>query len=162
MIEHKMRRFAQALPQEEVMRILNEGKVAVWALGGDDGYPYAVPVNYVYCNGYIYIHSATAGHKIDAVNNNPLCSICIIDKDDVVPQKFTSYYRSIIAFGRAQIITCEDEIIMALRSLCNKYCMGFDPTDEINKFLKSILIIRIQIEKLTGKEAIELVRQRNK
>lgn len=101
MIERKMRRFRQELPQDEVLRILSTGKVAVWAVSGDDGYPYAVPVNYVYDNGCLFLHSASQGHKIDAIKRNPKCSVCIIDKDDVIPEEFTSYFRSVIAFGKA-------------------------------------------------------------
>ena len=56
MTEHKMRRFAQQLPPDEVSRILISAKFAVWAVSGDEDYPYAEPVNYVYSSGYIYIH----------------------------------------------------------------------------------------------------------
>lgn len=158
-MERKMRRFKQELPEGEVLRILNEGKVAVWAVAGDDYYPYAVPVNYVYNNGFIYIHSAAQGHKIDAIRRNPKCSVCIVDKDDVVPEKFTSYFRSVIAFGSAEFVEGEEDKIEALKLLCDKYSPGIDPTDEINKFLKVVAIIKISVEKVTGKEAIELVRK---
>lgn len=156
-----MRRFKQELPHDEVLRILNGGKVAVWAVSGDDDYPYAVPVNYVYADGAIYIHSAAQGHKIDAIKRNPKCSICIVDKDDVVPEEFTSYFRSVIAFGRAALIENVDDKIEALQLLSEKYSKGIDPTGEINKFLKVVAIIKITIERVTGKEAIELVRKRS-
>ena len=58
-----MRRFKQLLPAEEVDRILRNGKYCVMAVSGDDGYPYAVPVNYAYDGTSIYIHSAGQGHK---------------------------------------------------------------------------------------------------
>ena len=158
-MERKMRRFKQELPESEVLRILNEGKVAVWAVSGDEDYPYAVPVNYVYHDGFIYIHSAAQDHKIDAIRRSSKCSVCIVDKDDVVPAQFTSYFRSVIAFGRAEFVESEQEKIEALRMLCEKYSPGIDPTDEINKFLKVVAIIRISVEKASGKEAIELVRK---
>ena len=158
-MDRKMRRFKQELSEDEVLRILNEGKVGVWAVSGDNNYPYAVPVNYVYDKGCIYIHSAARGHKIDAIIRNPLCSLCIIDKYDVVAEEFTSYFRSVIAFGRAELINSEDEKIYALHLLCNKYSPGIDPTDEITKFIKVVAIIKINIDLVTGKEAIELVNQ---
>ena len=156
-----MRRFRQQLPDDEVLRILNAGKVAVWAVSVDEYYPYAVPVNYVYADGAIYIHSAAQGHKIDAIKRNPKCSVCIIDKDDVVPEEFTSYFRSVIAFGVAEIIEPEEDKIAALRLLSAKYSKGIDPTAEIDKFLKVVAVIKIKIERVTGKEAIELTRARN-
>ena len=156
-----MRRFRQELSENESLEILKKGKVAVIALAGDKGYPYAVPINYVYDNGYIYVHSASQGHKIDALKRNPKCSLCIVDKDDVIPEEFTSYFRSVIAFGKAEFVTSEEAKITALRLLCEKYSPGVNPTDEINRGINSVMIIRIRLEGITGKEAIELVRRRN-
>lgn len=161
-MERKLRRFRQQLPSEETDRILNDGKYAVWAVSGDDDYPYAVPVNYVCRARTIFIHSAAQGHKIDAIRRNPKCSLCIVDKDDIVPEEFTSYFRSVIVFGTAHIIESEEEKITALRLLSDKYSPGINPSAEIQRFLKAVFIIRIDIEYVTGKEAIELTRIRNK
>ena len=159
-MERKMRRYRQELSGNESLEILKRGKVAVMAVDGDDDYPYAIPLNYVYDNGYVYLHSASHGHKIDALKKNPKCSLCIVDKDDVIPEKFTSYFRSVIAFGKAEFVTSEEAKISALRLLCEKYSHGFNPADEINKSLKSVTVIAIRLERITGKEAIELVRRR--
>lgn len=155
-----MRRIRQLLPEEENIRILENGKAAVWAVAGDDDYPYAVPINYVYHEGCIYIHCARQGHKLDAIRRNPKCSLCIVDKDDVVPIEFTSYFRSVIAFGKAEIVEEENEVIDTLRLLSDKYSPGIDPEEEIKKFLKNVCIVRIRLVEVTGKEAIELVRMR--
>ena len=98
-MERKMLRFKQSLPDVESQRILTLGKYAVWAVDGDDDYPYAVPVNYVYDGDAIYIHCSRQGHKIDSIARNPRCSLCIVEKADVVPEEFTSYFRSVIVFG---------------------------------------------------------------
>lgn len=157
-MERKMRRFKQELPEAESRRILAVGKYAVWAVDGDDDYPYAVPVNYVYDGEAIYIHCARQGHKIDSIMRNPKCSMCIVEKDDVIPEEFTSYFRSVIVFGKAEIVEDEPIRLEALRLLCNKYSPGIDPTDEIARFLKTVCIVRINIDRITGKEAIELTR----
>lgn len=156
-----MRRFKQMLTKEESIVILKKGKVAVWAVAGDEDYPYPVPVNYVYSGGDIYIHSAKSGYKMDSIKRNPKCSVCVIDKDDIVPEKFTSYFRSVIGFGRAEIIESESEKISALIELCEKYSPGIDPYPEINRFLKNVALIRIRLEEFTGKQAIELITGRN-
>lgn len=157
-----MRRFKQQLSAEEVESILLTGKYCVMAASGDDDYPYAVPVNYVYDGTSIYIHSAAKGHKIDALRRNPKCSLCIVDKDDVIPEEFTSYFRSVIAFGTARFVESTDEKIAALRLLGDKYSPGVDPEAEIARFIKTVSIVRIDIDSVTGKEAIELTRERNK
>ena len=140
---------------------MHDGKYAVWAVSGDDDYPYAVPVNYVCKDRNIFIHSAAQGHKIDAIRRNPKCSLCIVDKDDIVSEEFTSYFSSVIVFGTAHIIDSEEEKITVLRLLSDKYSPGIDPAAEIQRFLKTVYIIRIDIEYITGKEAIELTRIRN-
>lgn len=157
-----MRRFRQQLTAEETERILRNGKYCVMAVSGDDGYPYAVPINYVYDGTAIFIHSAAQGHKIDALRRNPKCSLCIVDKDDVIPEEFTSYFRSVIVFGKAHFAESADEKIAALRVLGDKYSPGIDPEAEIARFIKTVCIIRIDIENITGKEAIELTRTRIK
>lgn len=158
-MERKMRRIRQQLTDDESKRILVDAKYAVWAVDGDDNYPYAVPVNYVYDGRSIYIHCARQGHKIDSIGRNPKCSICVVDKDDVVPERFTSYFRSVIVFGRAAIVGDEAERLAALRMLCAKYSPGIDPEDEINRFIKTVCVIRVDIDLITGKQAIELVGQ---
>ena len=156
-----MRRFKQQLPAVEAERILRNSKCCVMAVSGDDGFPYAVPVNYVYDGTAIFIHSAAQGHKIDALKRNPKCSLCIVDKDDVIPEEFTSYFRSVIVFGKAHFVETTDEKIAALRLLGDKYSPGIDPEDEIARFIKTVCIVRIDIKNVTGKEAIELTRERN-
>ena len=159
-MERKMRRIRQQLPEDENIRILESGKMAVWGVAGDDGYPYAVPVNYVYHDGCIYIHSARQGHKIDAIRRDPKCSLCIIDKDDVVAEEFTSYFRSVIVFGLAETVEDVEAKVRALRLLCEKYSPGIDSSDEIRKCLSNVCIVRVRLLKVTGKEAIELTRTR--
>lgn len=159
--ERQMRRLRQELSETESLEILKTGKVAVLAVAGDDGYPYAVPLNYVYDKGDVYVHSASQGHKIDALRKNPKCSLCIIDKDDITPEKFTSYFRSVMAFGITEFITSDEDKIKALRLLCEKYSPGLDSSEEIDRSLNRVTVIRIRLERITGKEAIELVRRRN-
>ncbi|MDE6418454.1 MAG: pyridoxamine 5'-phosphate oxidase family protein [Duncaniella sp.] len=154
-----MRRSRQLLGDDRSRRILAEGKYAVWAVAGDDDYPYSVPVNYAVEGGYAYIHSAPAGHKIDAIRRNPRCSLCVVDRDEVVPEEFTSYFRSVIAFGEAEIVENDDEKLAALNLLCAKYSPGIDPRAEIDRFFNKVCIIRIRLDRVTGKEAIELVRK---
>lgn len=74
----QMRRKRQELPREECLEILREGTSGVLALLGDGGYPYAVPLSYVYDGGKIYFHSARAGHKLDALRGCDRASFCVI------------------------------------------------------------------------------------
>ena len=156
-----MRRFRQELSAKESELILRNGKYCVMAVSGDDYYPYAVPVNYVYDGTAIFIHSAAQGHKIDSLKRNPKCSLCIVDKDDVIPEEFTSYFRSVIVFGKAHLVESTKEKIAALRLLSDKYSPGIDPEREISRFINTVCIVRIDIDSASGKEAIEPTHARN-
>ena len=156
------RRKRQLLSDEESIGVLQKATAGTLALLGDNGYPYAVPISYVYHEGKLYFHSALAGHKVDAIRNCDKASFCVIDKDDVQPEKYTTFFRSVIAFGRIHIIEDDKEKLAMARMLGNRYNPNNDESlqREIEGGLSRMLMIRFDIEHLTGKEAIELVRQR--
>ena len=157
-----MRRNRQQLSEEESIEILQKATSGVLALLGDNGYPYAVPISYVYADGKIYFHSALSGHKVDAIRSCDKASFCVIEQDDVKPEKYTSFFRSVIAFGRIHIEEDEAEKLAIARLLGNRYNPKHEEAlqKEIEGGLSRMLAIRLDIEHLTGKEAIELVRQR--
>lgn len=159
----EMRRIKQLLPRQETERILETGIVGVLGVAGDDDYPYTLPVNFVYENEKIYFHSAVTGHKLDAIQRNNKVSFCIIDQDQVVPEKFTSYFRSVIAFGKARIVTDDSVKYHALELLARKYSPGLEKegAEEIRSAWNRLSVVEIDIEHVTGKEAIELVQARN-
>ena len=157
----QMRRKRQQLTQEESIAILQKATAGTLALLRDDGYPYAVPISYVYNEGKLYFHSALNGHKVDAIRKYDKASFCVIEQDDVQPEKYTTFFRSVIAFGRIHIIEDEKEKLEIVRMLGNRYNPNQDDAlqKEIESGLSRLLAIRFDIEHLTGKEAIELVKQ---
>lgn len=156
-----MRRKHQLLSEEESIGILQKATAGTLALLGDNGYPYAVPISYVYANGKLYFHSALSGHKVDAIRNCDKASFCVIDKDDVQPEKYTTYFRSVIAFGRIHIIEDAQEKLETARLLGDRYNPNQEEAlqKELEKGLSRMVMIRFDIEHLTGKEAIELMKQ---
>ena len=129
-----MRRKTQELDHESTAEILKRGTSGVLAVAGDDGYPYAVPLSYAYDedgNRFIF-HSATKGHKIDALLREPKAS------DDDEKRE------------AAQLLSRRYAPDMPLES----------ETAEIERFWKALRMFELRIEHLTGKEAIELVRAR--
>lgn len=155
----EMRRRRQQLSTEEAVAILQKSTAGTLALLGDNDYPYAVPLSYVYQDGRIYFHSALAGHKVDAVRKNEKASFCVIEQDDVQPKKYTTFYRSVIAFGRVHVVDDEAEKMRMARMLGNRYNPNDDValSRELESGLSRMLMIRLDIEHLTGKQAIELL-----
>jgi len=157
-----MRRKKQALPEAEAVAMLESCTSGVLALHGDDDYPYAVPLSYAYEDGRLYFHAATKGHKLDAVERSAKVSFCVIAADDIVPEKFTTHFRSAVAFGKARVVTDDVEKRHGLMLLAEKYSPDYVDAAgaEIDGDWKKVAVIALDIEHLTGKASIELVRQR--
>ena len=161
----EMRRKRQALSREEVSSVLYRGTSGVLALSGDDNYPYAVPISYVYDGEKIYFHCAKSGHKLDAIQQNEKVSFCVIDQDKIVPDEYTSYFRSIIAFGRIEVIKDEKEKRTAIEKLASKYApedTAIGRKNAIDREWTPLCMLKMHIDHITGKEAIELIKKKNK
>ena len=93
-----MRRFKQALSEEECLEVLKEGKRGTLALAGDDGYPYALPINYYFDpdSRRIYFHGAGEGHKIDAIQRCDKVSFCVHDDGVKLEGDWAYTVRSVI------------------------------------------------------------------
>ncbi|VBB05697.1 pyridoxamine 5'-phosphate oxidase [Lucifera butyrica] len=152
----EMRRGKQLLSIEDTVAVVDRCTNGILACLGDEDYPYAVPVSYVYFNEKIYFHSAKVGHKIDAISKNPKVSFSIIDEDTIVSEKYTTNFRSVIIFGKARIVE-GDERSKAFKVLVEKYS-GDQPEKTRNEKIAGCMqsyIIAIDVEHITGKEAIE-------
>lgn len=159
----EMRRKNQLLSEEISREVLQRNTSGVLSLMGEEGYPYGVPLSYVLAGDKIFFHCAKEGHKIDAIRREEKASFCVIDQDKIVSEEYTTYFRSVIAFGRVHILENEDEKRNAIRILAEKYSgdQGEEGIDcEIGKHFANLCMLRFDMEHLTGKEAIELLRTR--
>ena len=157
-----MRRAKQELSRAVCEEILHEATSGVLAVSGDDGYPYAVPLSYVYTGGKVYFHCATTGHKLDAIAANPKVSFCVIQQDEVVPERFTTHYRSVILFGTARVLTDPSEKMRALEALSDRYCPGdiVGRTREIEDGFRHLHMVELTVDHMSGKESRELAEER--
>ncbi len=158
-----MRRSKQALGEEEIDEILSRGSAGTLAVLGDGGWPYAVPLSYVYHNGHIYVHCAKSGHKLDAIRACDKVSFSVIDQNMIVPAEFTTYYRSALIFGRARVVSDPAEVMAAMQALSAKYSpRESEDTHRIEKKVSGaagLCVVAIDIEHRSGKQALELVEQ---
>ena len=160
MMFREMRRKTQQLSDTETRSILHQGTSGVLAVDGDAGYPYAVPLNYVYTekDHTIYFHCAKSGHKLDAILANSKVSFCVTAMEQVIPERYTTRFRSVIAFGQAHVIEDVQKKRNAIDQLVKKYCPAQLPEDsekEIQSAWDSFCIIGITIEHMTGKQTAE-------
>lgn len=115
----------------------------------------------MYCNSKLYFHGAKSGHKIDAISKCSKASFCVIDQDNIIPEEYTTYFRSVIVFGNIHILENEIEIKKAIDDLAKKYYPSDNKTGrnvEIKKEWERLCMIEFSIEHLSGKEAIELAK----
>lgn len=149
----EMRRKAQQLPEDEARALLEAGSAGVLSLAGPQGYPYGVPLSYLYREGKLYFHTAVQGTKVEAVRRNPKASFCVIAADRVDPERFTTHYASVIAFGRVRILEEPGKIQRAMEGLGAKYSPGLEEAArrEILDSAGHFLVLELEIEHLTGK-----------
>ncbi len=155
-----MRRSRQELTRRESDEILYAGSSGVLAVAGDGGWPYAVPLSYVYDGEKIFFHCAVSGHKLDAVKNDARASFCVIARDEVVPEKFTTLYKSVIVFGRVRVLEDDAEKRAAIEKLALKYSPDESEQSlrgEIERFWNALCMLELSAERVSGKQCRELV-----
>lgn len=157
-----MRRSAQALDGGACVEILERGTSGVLALAGDGGWPYAVPLSYAFDGEKLYFHCAREGHKLDAIRREARASFCVVDRDDVKPAEYTSYFRSVIIFGRVRVLEDEAQMRAAIELLARRYFPEDSAENRrraIEREWAGLCMLEMDIEHMSGKEAKELARE---
>lgn len=159
MNHRQMRRFKQRLGREECEKILGLCSHGVLALCGDGIHPYVVPLNYTYekNNNVIWFHSATSGQKLEEIAANPNASFCVVEQDVIVPEEYTSYFRSVIVTGKIEIVTGE-AALQGLELIRLKYAPDVVHEEQLARCGMRVTMYRLNIEVISGKQAIELVK----
>lgn len=155
----KMRRARQALTEAESLDILDRGSSGVLALLGDGGWPYAVPLSYVREGGTLYFHCARAGHKYEAAKACPRASFCVVAQDLVVPETYSTDYRSAIAFGTLRELEDGEEKRRAIELLALKYAPDDSPEHRaaaIEREWAALCILALDMAHLSGKQSAAL------
>lgn len=150
----KMRRSPQALTHEEIVEVLVRETRGVMSVQGDDGYPYGFPINHYYDpeTNKLYFHGANFGHHIDAIKRDPKVSYCVFGQEFQREGEWAKNVKSVIVFGKAELIEDQDEIIRICRLLCDKFpCPPEYVEAEIAKDAARTLCFAINIEDINGK-----------
>jgi nitroimidazol reductase NimA-like FMN-containing flavoprotein (pyridoxamine 5'-phosphate oxidase superfamily) len=175
----EIRRKEKQLTTEECIKILTKAEYGTLATMGVDGFPYAVPVNYVYHNKSIYFHCATVGHKLDNIGNCSNVSFNVVTDVWVVPlipdavsneselriNGFDTNFNSVIIFGKAKEIF-EEEKMDGLGAFLKRFLNvnHYDKYKEagfkyIERLRGKTKLIKIEIVHMTGKRGIQKNRQ---
>ena len=150
----KMARIKQQISEAECIEILKNEPRGILAVLGDDDYPYTVPLDHWYCeeDGRLYFHSSKKGHKIDAIKKHDKVSFCVCDQGYRREGEWALNIRSVIVFGRIQIIEDQEKAIDIVRKLSYKYTSD---TEYIEKEIQTagalVLVFALVPEHVTGK-----------
>ena len=150
----EMMRIKQQLPQEECIEILKKEPRGVLSVLGDDGYPYGMPINQYYCeeDGKIYFHSGKKGHKVDAIKRCDKASFCAYDQGFRREGEWALNIRSVIVFGRIEIIEDTEKVYEISRRLSRKFTDDEAYIEhEIVKSGPRTLMFALVPEHMTGK-----------
>lgn len=155
-----MRRKKKDIGQEAAKQLLHSARSGVLAVNGDDGYPYAIPVNHFYDEerNCIYFHSAKVGHKVDALRqSDKVCfTVCGPETVKLEEEAWAPFVQSTVVFGRCHSIESREETIALVRRLAGKYYPNEAMIDEeIAASAVAMQIYVIEIEHMTGKEIQE-------
>ena len=151
-----MRRFKQALPEETCYRILENAYRGFLSVNGDGGYPYSVPLNFVFEEGKLYFHCAREGHKLDAIRACNKACFTVLDEPEKEPGDWWYHVKSVICFGRVAIVADERERMARLRSLAGKYFpSGYDTEADIHRNGPNAVVLAFTIEHISGKAVRE-------
>lgn len=152
----EMRRFRQQATEEECLEILKSAKRGVLAVHGDDGYPYTVPLDFVYEDGCMYFHGAKSGHKLDAIRRDDKVSFCVLSEGVKEENDWWYHFTSVICFGRMSEVTEQEEAYRCLRLLGRKYMPTVEMVEEdMEKNAARAAVLKLTVEHMTGKHVKE-------
>lgn len=143
---------------DDIKELLDNSRRGVLAVNGDDGYPYAIPINYVYdeLNQKIYFHGSRIGHKIDALNKSDKICFTVYGNENYKDELWAPFIQSVVIFGRCHLVEKGERSIMLLKKLAMKYYPNEQMVnEEIVRGLNAVQVFEIEIEHMSGKEVQE-------
>lgn len=151
-------RKKQALSREDCLDVLKTENRGVLSVLGENGYPYGMPMNHFYNDedGCIYFHCGMSGHRLDALMRHDKVSFCVYDKGYRNEGEWAWHVRSVVVFGRMEIIRDRDIIIEITEKLSRKFTQdeGYIQK-EIRNFAHETLILKLLPEHTCGKLVVE-------
>lgn len=150
----ELTRKKQALSKEACVEVLTQEPRGVLSLLGDDGYPYGLPIDHWYNadDSCIYFHSGKQGHKVDALTRCTKASFCVYDQGYRKEGDWALHIKSVIVFGRIQIVEDHEAAIALTRQLSYKYTPDSAYIEEeIRKYGHELLCFKLVPEHMTGK-----------
>jgi nitroimidazol reductase NimA-like FMN-containing flavoprotein (pyridoxamine 5'-phosphate oxidase superfamily) len=153
-----IRKKKNEISVDKAKALLHSSRRGVLAVNGDDGYPYAIPINYLYDeeNEKIIFHGAKAGHKVDALKKNDKICFTVFGNETVKEEAWAPFLQSAVVFGRCHLVESQEDAIALVKKFAAKYYPNMDMVNEEAALSgRAVQMFEIEIEHLSGKEVQE-------
>ena len=158
MMFREVRKKKNEITADTAKQLLSSARRGVLAVNGDNGYPYAVPINYLYCESEnkIYFHGSRAGHKIDSIKACDKVCFTVFGNESIKDEEWAPYVQSVVVFGKCRLIDDQDLAVDLVSRLARKYFPDEEHIiEEVSVYGKAVQMFEIEIEHLSGKEVQE-------
>lgn len=157
MFRELLKKNKQITNDECIEVLINETR-GVLSVNGDDGYPYGMPMNHFYNadDGCIYFHCARNGHRVDSLKKSDKSSFCVCEKGSRIDSEWALTVRSVIVFGRVEIIDDLDKVIDICTKLSYKFTNDAEYINqEIKLYADAAILLKLTPEHICGKRVNE-------
>ncbi|MDU2208179.1 MAG: pyridoxamine 5'-phosphate oxidase family protein [Veillonella sp.] len=139
--------------------LLQSNRRGILAMNGDNGYPYAIPINYFYDSlaQKIYFHGAKAGHKVESLKVSDKVCFTVYGNERIdEAESWAPYVQSVVVFGRCRLLEAGSESIEQLKEFAMKYYPDEAlADDQIARNGRATQMFEITIEHMSGKQVQE-------
>ncbi len=153
-----IRKKKNEISLDETKKLLRCSRRGILAVNGDNGYPYAIPINYLYDENTekIIFHGARAGHKVDSLKACDKVCFTVYGNETVKEEAWAPYVQSAVVFGRCHLIENKETSIELLKQFAMKYYPNEDMVaNGIAAAGSAAQMFQIEIEHISGKEVQE-------
>lgn len=153
-----IRKKKNQISDEAAKELLRTSRRGVFAVNGDDDYPYAIPINFLYDEDAqkIYFHGSRAGHKVDSLRACDKVCFTVYGNETIKDEPWAPYMQSVVVFGRCRLLESGEESLVLVKRFAMKYYPDESLVDiEIAEGGKAVQMYEITIEHYSGKEVQE-------
>ena len=151
--------------KEKIIEFLSSQQTSRISSIDENGYPQIIPMNFVFINDVVYMHSHIKGEKLENIKRNQKVGFEVDKSLEFLPSYFSdptdasladTLYISVVIKGNASIVLDREEKTIALNGLMKKYQPegGYEPIKPEMDVLDEVAVIKIVPESLRGKYKI--------
>jgi len=149
-----VRRQDRLLDYDKAKDLLTEAEYGFLSFGGESGY--GIPINFALNGTSLYFHCAPQGEKTRRIGENNMACFCVVGNTKLQPEKFTTAYESVLAFGNISVVSDDEERMAALGFIVDKYSFEYRELGKTyaEKSFHRTAVLRLDIVKISGKTKV--------